>query len=119
MSFESELFARLQPDFSRFPAAGFVREAKKKRWRVRLDFMDGDFYADFFVSDGGDVSGRIYDADTGEPYLAAHIPSQTGAFVSSVREAYSAALLELAKKCFASHAFTSDQANLIAARIAD
>ena len=119
MSLESELFARLRPDFSRFPAAGFVREAKKKRWRVRLDFMDGDFYADFFVTDGGDVSGRIYDADTGEPYLSAHIPSQTGAFVSSVREAYSAALLELAKKCFASHVFTSDQANRIAARIAD
>lgn len=117
MSLESELFARLRPDFSRFPVAGFAREAKKKRWRARLDFMNGEFYAVVFVSDGGDVSGRVYDADTGDEYLAAHIPSQSGAFVSSVREAYSAALLELAKKCFVSHAFASDQANRIAARI--
>ena len=117
MSLESDLFARLRPDFSRFPAAGFAREAKKKRWRARLDFMNGDFYADVFVTDDGDVSGRVCDADTGDEYLAAHIPSQSGAFVSSVREAYSAALLELAKKCFVSHAFASDQANRIAARI--
>ena len=117
MSLESELFARLRPDFSRFPAAGFAREAKKKQWKTRLDFMNGDFYADFFVTDSGDVSGRVYDADTGDEYLAAHIPSQSGAFVSSVREAYSAALLELAKKCFVSHAFASDQANRIAAAI--
>jgi len=117
MSLESELFARLRPDFSRFPAAGFAHDAKKQAWTARIEFMNGDFCADVTVSDAGSVSGRVYDADSGDEYLAVHIPSQSGAFVSKVREAYAAALRELAGRCFAAHDFKGDQANRIAGLI--
>ena len=70
MSLESELFARLRLDFSRFPAAGFAHDAKKQAWTARIEFMYGDFCDDVTVSDAGSVSCRVYDADSGDEYLA-------------------------------------------------
>ncbi|MBQ8089738.1 MAG: MmcQ/YjbR family DNA-binding protein [Pyramidobacter sp.] len=117
MSLESELFARNSPDFSRFPAAGFVRDKKKKCWRAQLSFKNGEFRAELTVTDAGEVSGRVFDADTGDEYLAVHIPSQSGAFVAGVRESYAAALRALAQKCYFANDFKGDQANRIAALI--
>ncbi len=119
MKLESEIFARLRPDFARFPAAGFVYDGENSVWRARLELQGGAFYADVTVSDGGEVSGRVCDADSGDEYLAVHIPSQTGSFVASVRLAYRDALLQAARACFVPHVFVSEQANRVAALIAD
>lgn len=114
---ESEVFARMKPDFSRFPAAGFARDAETGVWKTRVALRGGEFYAVVTVADGGEVAGRVYDADTDDEYLAVRVASQSGAFVASVRRAYIDALRELARACFAARMFRSDQADRIAARI--
>jgi predicted DNA-binding protein (MmcQ/YjbR family) len=112
VSVESTVFAKLKPDFSRFPAAGFIKTGRD--WKTEI-IVTGDFRAEITVSSAGKVTGRLYDRETGDEYLAVNIPSQSGAFVASVREAYAAALKNLAAKCFHAELFKSPQSNRICA----
>lgn len=115
MTLESEIFQRRRPNFSRFEAAGLKKDGRE--WRCSRVFMDGQFRADIRVDARGEVRGRVYDLDTGDEYLAVHIPSQSGAFVASVRQAYADVLRELAQQCFTAHDFVADQSNRVAALI--
>lgn len=112
VSVENTVFAKLKPDFSKFPAAGFVKTGRN--WKTEIDVSD-DFRAEITVAPSGRVKGRLYDRETGDEYLAVNIPSQSGAFVASVREAYAAALKNLAAKCFHAEPFKSPQSNRICA----
>ncbi len=118
MSLESDLFARYRPDFSKFPAAGFAR-GDDGVWRCERLLMDGEFRAEIAVSGDGEVSGRVFDREMGDEYLAVNIPSQTGAFVAAVRASYLKALEEIAARCFTVRPFRGDQANRICARLAE
>ncbi|MBR2743625.1 MAG: MmcQ/YjbR family DNA-binding protein [Clostridia bacterium] len=111
MSIESEVFKRTAPDFSRLAAFGFVRTDGGYTYSETI--MDGAFRADVFVDDGGNVTGRVFDTDSGEEYLPIHAPLHTGAFVGAVREEYEAMLGRIAAACFIKTPFMSDQANRI------
>lgn len=117
MSFESELLARLRPDYSRFPAAGFTC-GEDGTWRARFSFMDGQFCAEVTVTEAGETRGLVRDADTGDEYTPLRAQNPAGAFAARVREEYAAALLALARACYTACDFAGDQANRIAARIA-
>ncbi len=115
MSLESDLFTRFRPDFSKFPAAGFVE--KKGIWCVERLIMDGEFRVEFSVKRSGDVEGRIFDCETGDEYLAVKIPGISGAFVAAVRSEYLKFLEEIAAACFTVQPFKGDQANRICSAI--
>ncbi len=111
MSLESDLFSRFLPDFSKFPAVGFVE--KNGVWHIERFIMDGEFRVEFSVTSGGEVDGRIFDSETGDEYLAVNISSLSGAFVASVRSEYLKFLEEIAATCFTAQPFKGTQANRI------
>ena len=77
-------------------------------------FMNGDFTAQIFVSDGGRITGRVIDNMNGEEYAQLRMESCQGAYIGSVREAYTELLGHIAKECCDDVPFVSDQANRIA-----
>ena len=86
-------------------------------WSLSRDFMDGEFRAEVFISREMKVSGKVIETDTGEEYVAVHVPSYTGAFVGEVREAYMKVLEEIAEAVCTAMPFSGDQANRMAALI--
>ena len=114
MTIEEETFQKQRPDFTKFPAAGFTK--RKHYYQFKQDFMDGQFRAIIRVSRDGQISGNVIDNGTGEEYLPLRA-IHCGPFAAQVRTAYIDLLHEIARKCFITEPFHSDQANRLAAWI--
>ena len=115
MTFEEKALYGYIPDFARLSEAGFVRSGEG--WTMKAGFMDGDFEAVIDISADGAVSGRVIDTADGGEYLPLRSESRVGPYVSHVRDAYAALLLDIAGRCFVRRMFVSDQANRIAAMV--
>ena len=59
-------------------------------------FLNGDFSARVFVTDGGAVFGTVFDNMNGEVYAPLRAESYNGAYVNEVRAAYEALLKRIA-----------------------
>ncbi len=103
---------RIVPD--RLEPFGFVRDGD--HWRYEEDFLDGDFRAEITVDKGG-VSGRVIDLQAGEEYLPVHYEERIGAFVGTVRLAYTDILTKIADACCEDELFIFPQTNRIASEI--
>ncbi len=112
MSIEQEIFQRKTLKPETLLPFGFSRRGGV--WEYSEEFMDGDFRADITVTDGGAVSGRVIDVAAGEEYLPVHVETRIGAFVGTVRQAYSDILRKIADECFDSEYFIFPQTNRIA-----
>lgn len=115
MSFEASFFAKKRVVFDRLLAAGFSKEAGD--YLYRETFMNGDFQAEIRITETGQVTGRVFDSDLGEEYLALRVKGQKGGFVGQVREAYGRILERLATTCFEAQPFSHEQSNWLARRI--
>ena len=65
------------------------------------------------VDNDGKVTSKVYDLLLEDEYFNFRIETQTGEFVSKVREEYQKILMDIKEKCFTSLDFISDQANRI------
>lgn len=80
-------------------------------------FLNGDFSARVYVTDGGTVSGTVFDNMNGEEYAPLRAERYNGAYVNAVRSAYEELLEGVANACCRDVPFASDQANQITDRI--
>ena len=117
MTIEEFVFDRHVPDVRRMLAFGFMEGPDG--WRYSRDFMDGEFRAEVLISREMKPGGRVIETDTGEEYVAVHVPSYTGAFVGEVREQYMKVLEEIAEAVCTAMPFSGAQANRLAAQIRD
>ena len=115
MTIEEKIFARKRFDVVRMKNAGFVQVDGGRR--LTFDLMDGDFEAQLFVCDDGEVRGRVIDRMNGEEYAPLRIEHTLSAYVAAVRAAYEEKLEKIAADCCTEVLFVSDQANRVASLI--
>ncbi|MBQ7670367.1 MAG: MmcQ/YjbR family DNA-binding protein [Clostridia bacterium] len=115
MSIEKNIFQRKKIIFEKLVPFGFVKDGSV--FRYSESFMNGDFSAEIEIAPDGAVRGRVIDLSLDEDYLPLRVESAVGAYVGTVRQAYSDILKKIADSCFENRYFLFDQANKIAALI--
>lgn len=110
MSIEEEIFKRRVFLPEQLIAYGFSRE--KGGYAFSKVFYDG-FRAELFVSDGGTISGKVYDPEFSEEYVVFRMTGAEGAFVCGIKEAYLSLLSDICEKTTCERPYVSDQANEI------
>lgn len=109
---EKELTKKASCDFQKLIAYGFKKQGE---YYVYHTIMMNTFQVDIYVDEQGELSGKIYDMESGEEYVNHRIKQQSGEFVSKVREAYFEILYDIVRACYDKQPFIGKQANEIAA----
>ena len=112
---ESDYFKRSRPDFRRLEAFGFQHDSGT--YTYSEDLPDGQFRAEFSVTENGKIKGRVIDLETGDDYLPLRLENQVGSFSGHVREMYLDFLGRIDRECFVPVHFIFDQSNRTEARI--
>ncbi|MBQ1532772.1 MAG: MmcQ/YjbR family DNA-binding protein [Solobacterium sp.] len=115
MSLETDLFSHLRPSEQDMTAYGFRKT--DHAYVYEHEFMEGRFRAVVTVSPEGSVSGKVMDTELDEEYIQVHVPGAIGSFAAAVKEEYIAILEDIARHCFYSVPFVSDQANRLSEQI--
>ena len=112
---ESDFFKRSRPDFRKLRAFGFRED--NGTYTYSEDLPDGQFRAEFSVTENVVIKGRVIDLETGDDYLPLRLENQIGGFIGHVREMYLEFLGRIDRACFVPVHFIFDQSNRIEARI--
>ena len=75
--------------------------------------LKGQFIAKIQISSEGQADFKVFEAETGEEYMPAHVYHSTGAFVGTVHAECAAILKEIADKCYTAECFKEDQSKRI------
>ena len=116
MKLEDEIFQRFKIKKKTLIPYGFVKN--EIGYQYSKVFMD-TFRADIMIDEQGQVTGKIYDLDIDEEYIAFRIEQQIGTFISHVRESYQSILMDIRDHCFEKCYFVSHQANRITEKISN
>ena len=98
MSIEEKVFKNEKLNKEKLLAFGFNKEGNS--YKYSKEFMDGTFRADIYVDEAGNVSGKVYDLETGEEYTNFRIVDVVGEFVNTVKKEYIQILNEIKDNCF-------------------
>lgn len=110
----TDFFKFKAPDFDKLKLYGFQENGD---WEYRKDILEGQFLLTVCISKNGQVKTELTDTLTGEPYTLHLVEDAAGAFVGSVREAYSAVLEDIAARCFDTQIFKSGQTHALIAHV--
>ena len=83
-------FRLKRASFSKLTEYGFTRDGGG--YVLTLPLVGGQLGLTVRVTDGGEVSARVFDADTGDEYTLHLVEESAGSFVGAVRGEYAAAL---------------------------
>ena len=111
MDIVKEVFKKHIPNRHKLIAYGFKGD---DILTYRKEFFDG-FEA--IIEIGDDITSRVIELDIDEEYTAVNISTQTGPFVSMIRNAYVSLLEDIRDKCFDKTLFSTRQADRIAGMI--
>ncbi len=75
------------------------------------DLLDHSFRAEITIQEDDTLSGKLIDTELEEEYIAIHIDTAAGSFLSEVKEAYRDCLLKIRDHCFSECPFSYPQAN--------
>ena len=106
MTIEEKVFQRKRFVPETMEAFGFRKT--DAGYLYETAFLNGDFAARVFVTDGGAVSGTVIDAMNGEEYAPLRAERYNGAYVNAVRSAYEELLDGIANACCRDVPFASD-----------
>ena len=81
--------------------------------------LNDQFIAKVFITVEGKGDFKVYEADTLEEYMPAHIYNASGAFVGEIHKACESVLKDIAQKCFLTELFKWDQSKRILQFIKD
>lgn len=105
------IFRRKRVNLSKLGPFGFRLEGEAYFYGKTL--RGGDLRLTVRISPMGEVSARIIDRATGEPYTLHLAEGAAGSFVGSVRSQYEETLLEIAERCFEPDIFKTQQARAL------
>lgn len=97
-------FRLKRASFSKLTDYGFTRDGGG--YVLTLPLVGGQLGLTVRVTDGGEVSARVFDADTGDEYTLHLVEESAGSFVGAVRGEYAAALADIADRCFVPSVFS-------------
>ena len=97
-------FRLKRASFSKLTEYGFTRDGGG--YVLTLPLVGGQLGLTVRVTDGGEVSTRVFDADTGDEYTLHLVEDSAGSFVGAVRGEYAAALADIADRCFVPSVFS-------------
>lgn len=109
-----DFFKNKSPDFEKLKNYGFKQQDGEYAYSQPI--MDGQLVLHVRIK-GRNVSTRLVDTATDEDYTLHLVASASGEFVGEVRRQYSAALEDIALKCWYTDVFISPQARAIIAYV--
>lgn len=111
MNIEKEIFKRSRMDFQKLEEYGFIK--KNQIYYYECGILDNRFHVEIQVDELGTIQGKVIDTEFKEEYLLLRVDSQTGEFISKVRDAYKNILKDIREKCCIQDYFIHPQANRI------
>jgi len=116
MNIEENIFKRATVVFEKLKDYGFAKE--RNGWLYTRDFMNGDFRAVVKIDEKGNITGNVFDADSGDVYFPLRIESVAIGFAGEVRAEYVKILEDIKAHCCRINYFISPQSNRLSAMIA-
>ncbi len=107
MNLEEFVFQHQKAIPERLLAYGF--QPTREGYDLKCHLLSDQFEVRLSININGQVSGKLYDCETGEAYVNLHTPQAQGPFVTMVREAYLELLEEIARQCFVYQPFLFEQ----------
>ena len=108
---ENEVTRRARCNFHKLIAYGFEKQVGQYIYHT---IMMDVFNVEIHVDEEGNLSGKLYDMESGEEYVNHRIKQQMGEFVSKMREAYFEILYDIVTNCYDAQPFIGNQSNRIA-----
>lgn len=105
------MFKGRTPNAARLADFGFSHS--DSGFCTECGILDGQFKMSVFISDAGEVSVKVIDAENHTEYTPAYVPGACGEFVGAVIYACEEQLRLIAQNCFDREAFKSKQARQI------
>ncbi|WP_444810862.1 MmcQ/YjbR family DNA-binding protein [Streptococcus canis] len=115
MSLASEYFSQQVPLVDKLLDYGF--EKQDGHYFYKECFMEGEFEAQIWIDEVGNIWDRVIDCDLNDDYLPLQQASRHSTYTGQVRAAYLELLACLSTFCFEASPFQSVQANSLAKRI--
>lgn len=112
---ETEMFRKAKIKFEAMEKYGFVK--MESLYVLEKPIMNGDFKAVIKVDKDGNISGNVYDTDTGDEYALLRVEEMAIGFAGEVREAYKKILEDIKCNCCTQSYFGGKQANRIAEKL--
>ena len=75
--------------------------------------MNGQYSASITITPDGKADFKVYESDSGEEYMPAHVYNAAGAFVGEVHKACEEILNDIAQRCYHTDYFKWDQSKRI------
>ncbi len=110
MSIEQEIFQKSRCDFETLTPFGFVKT--NNGYSYKTPIMNGEFRAEVFISDKGEVSGKLFDTAYDDEYTNFRM-EYAGGYVGVVRSEYEALLTNIREQCFTPKYYRTDTANAL------
>ena len=111
MNIEEKVFKKEKLNKEKLIPYGFIKEGNTYKYSKK--FMNGNFRADIYIDENGNVSGKVYDLEMEEEYTNFRVEDAIGEFVNTVKGEYIKILDEVRDKCFEKEYFIYEQSNRI------
>ena len=107
----TEIFKNVTLDPEKLLREGFCNTASV--YSKEYQIMDSRYYVRIVILLNGDADFRVYESETGEEYMPAHVYGSTGAFVGEIHTECEEILKNIADKCRCSDRFQWAQSKRI------
>lgn len=101
-----KIFENKKAVFRKLLAFGFTKSGADYVYKTHL--LDGQFCLKISVSNEGEITTKVTELPTEEPYTLHLLEGANGPFVGRVKEEYEKILQEIGEKCFEIDVFKSD-----------
>ena len=102
-----QIFNNRKPDEEKLLKEGFL--STDEGFVKDYPIMRGEYNAKIYVSTEGKVDFRVFDTESGDEYLPAHVFNAKGALVGEIHEACKNILKEVSARCFYTEIYKWDQ----------
>ncbi len=116
MSIEKDTFQKSRCDFSKLLSFGFVKS--KNGYCYSTHIMDDAFRVEIHISAKGEVTGKLYDIAFEDEYTNIRL-TNGGGYVSAVKDAFEAVLIDIREHCFTQLYYETNTANALVDYIID